>query len=233
MSSLHPRGPVVTGALVLLLGAAGCVSTGRLAEYDFTDRSVAVVTTTPPRPDILTSDEIDLTGESVVGALLRIGTDAAKEYQAHHARPRLDSASTAVDVAGRLAARVLDDGTRQLRARPVGSVRDSDFEIDVRVIRYGIEADDRDSQARFFVQAEVALLERPTGRLIWNARVDEKEPLNAAVVGGGAEIDAVVTAVTLASLSRVEMERTLEQLADYCADRVVDKLRKGLEKVRG
>jgi hypothetical protein len=43
----------------------------------------------------------------------------------------------------------------------------------------------------------------------------------------------VVTAEQLASLSVADMKRALEGLADYCADRMMEKLRRGLEKARG
>lgn len=228
-----PRAPLLV-ALVSLAGS-GCASAGRLAEYDFTDRSLSVVTTTPPRPEILSGDDVDLSGESVAGALLRIGTGIAKEVQAGKARARIDSAVVSVDVAGRLADRVLEQGARQLRARPVPDAGAGEYELEVRVRKYGIEADDWDSQARFFMEADVFLLDGASGSEIWKARVKEHEDINRNAWGmePAGVVNDLVTAGALATLSVQEIERALEYLADYCGDRVVDKLRKGLRKARG
>lgn len=229
---------VRTGALTLAtaLSALGCASTGRLGEYDFVDRSVAVVTTAPPHPEVFTGDGLDLEEQGWAGALLRVGTGILKESQARKARARLDSAVHAVDVSTRMADRVLEGGARRMRARPVTSRDEADFELEIRVGRYGIEADDWDSEARFHMEAEVLLVDAVTGRRIWDARVRESEPVSRSVwsgePGGGAVSD-VLTAGALADLDVVEIERALEYLADYCADRVVDRLGRGLDKVRG
>jgi hypothetical protein len=223
--------------LVLLVGiataAGGCASAGNLADYDFRDRSLGVVTLAPPHPDVFTDQVVDLDGTDLAGAIFRIGTDLLKESEAGKARARLDSAALTVDVAGRLGRRVLEDGARQLRARAVETAREADYEIEIRVERYGIEADSWDDQANFVLEAEVRLLDGPTGRRIWNAKVSERDPVNGGVLGGGSVLGNVITARALASLSVPEMERAMEGLADYCADRMLDKLRRGLDKVRG
>ena len=224
--------------LVLLVGiatgAGGCASAGNLADYDFRDRSLGVVTLAPPHPDVFTDQVVDLDGTDLAGAIFRIGSDLLKESEAGKARARLDSAALAVDVPGRLGRRVLEDGARQLRARAVETTREADYEIEIRVERYGIEADSWDDQANFVLEAEVRLLDGPSGRRIWNARVSERDPVNDAVLGGGAPIlGSVLTARALAGLSVPEMERAMEGLADYCADRMLDRLRRGLDRVRG
>lgn len=227
---------VAAPLLVVILATAGCASTGHLAEYEFNDRRLAVVTVAPPHPDVFTGDGVDLTGEGWAGALFRVGTGIYKESQASKARMRLDSAVVSVDVSMRLADRLLEGGARQLRTRPVTSKEEADYELEVHVKRYGIEADDWDSEARFHMEAEVFLLDAITGRRIWKAKVQESEPVNRRAWTGepmGGPISDIVTASALANLSVPEMERTLEYLADYCADRVVDKLRKGMDKVRG
>ena len=42
-----------------------------------------------------------------------------------------------------------------------------------------------------------------------------------------------MTAGQLATLSVADMKRAMESLADYCADRMMDKLQAGLDKARG
>ena len=209
-------------------------SAGHLAEYEFVDRPVAVVTVAPPKPDVFTEDDFWLGERSLLEAVVRVAADIAREAQAERARARLDSAVAIVDVSQRMSARVLEQGARQLRGRAVESVQNADFEIELRVQRYGIEADSWDDQAEFVIEAQVLILDSDSGREIWKSDVDESEPVSSSVIGRALP-DAVGSAVTagqLASLSVAEMQRALESLADYCADRMVEKLRRGLEKAR-
>jgi hypothetical protein len=134
-----------------------------------------------------------------------------------------------------MSSRVLEQGARQMRSRAVPTVEGADFEIELRVRRYGIEADSWDDQASFLIDAEMFLLDGQTGRQIWKAKVDEREQVGSATLGWVLPdaVGGVVTARQLAGLSVQEMTRAFEMLADYCADRMIDKLRGGLEKARG
>jgi hypothetical protein len=81
----------------------------------------------------------------------------------------------------------------------------------------------------------VLLLDSDTGREIWKAGVDEDERVSSSTLGWVLPdaVGGMVTAGQLASLSVADMTRALESLADYCADRMIEKLRRGLEKARG
>lgn len=232
-------GPSIAALTALALGA--CANTGRLAEYDFRDRTVAVVTTTPPRPEVFTGDWFldegeDSEGEDSGGILrflFRLGSEIVREVEAHEARQRLDEAAELVDVSDRMAGRLLDQAARLLRARPVESVRDSDFEIEVFVDAYGIEADSWDSRAQFFLKAELLLLDGETGEEIWRTDVDASSPVNSRSGDYGATANTAITAAALASLSVEEMALALESLADFSANHLVEKLREALREVRG
>ena len=221
--------------LLLLLAAGGCASAGHLAEYDFQDRAVGVVTVAPPHPDVFTDEDFWVGGGSLFEVAVRVAAGIVREAEADRARARLDSAVAVVDVAERMSARVLEQGARQLRARPVEVASDADFEIELRVRRYGIEADSWSDQAYFVIDADVLLLDGETGREIWKTDVDERDPVGSGAVGTTLPdaVGGAVTAAELASLSVADMRRALESLADYCADRTVEKLRQGLEKARG
>ena len=227
--------PITT---LIALSLASCVHTGRLAEYDFRDRTVAVVTTAPPRPQVFTGDWFqDEEGEEggergFLRTLLRIGSEIVREVEAHEARGRLDEAVLSVDVADRMAGALLDRAAQLLRARPVESVRDSDFEIEVFVDAYGIEADSWDAEAQFFLKAQLFLLDGDTGMEIWRADVDASSPVNPQGWDWGATANTVITATALASLSVEEMEIALESLADFSAEHLAGKLREALREVR-
>jgi hypothetical protein len=224
----------IQGAALLVALTTGCASAGHLAEYDFRDRSVAVVTIAPAHPDVFTQGDLWLGDRSFAEAVVRVVAGIAREEEAQRARIRLDSAVAVVDVSKRMSARVLDQGARQLRARAVDSVPRSDFEIELRVRRYGIEAHNWDDQARFMIDADVLLLDGESGRVIWKANVDEDTRVSSSLLGWAlpGALGGFVTADQLASLSVPEMTRALEGLADFCADRMIEKLRAGLEKAR-
>jgi len=210
----------------------GCASARRLAEYDFADRSLAAVTTTPPRPSIEVPDLGRAAGGEggLLGAVIRVGAELARDYEAWKAGPKLERAAALADVSGRLSDGVLERSALLLRANPVQSVRDADFEMVVEVSEYGIDFSDWDGAARWFIQAEVTLNDREGAR-IWRAEVNEREDVREGV-GGGAVGD-ILTARALATMTEEEMAEALRGLADYSAERIARKLRQGLEKARG
>jgi hypothetical protein len=224
-------------ALVALAGS-GCASAGKLAEYDFRDRTVGVISLGSPRPEILTDAELDVNFSNPLQAALRIGADVAKEVEASRARGRLDQAALEADVSGRMMDRVLHGVAGELRAVPVEDARRAEFELEVVVKRYGIDADTWLGPAHFFVESEVILREAATGRRIWKGKVTEREAISPVVVSAGlgspahAALNDVVTAAGLASLSPEAMVRMLEALADFSADQVLRNFRRGLEKSR-
>jgi hypothetical protein len=217
----------------------GCASAGKLAEYDFRDRTVGVVALNTPRPELLTNDVVDVNLSNPLQAALRIGADLVKEVEAARARPRLDSAAAVADVQGRMMGRVLHGAAGELRAVPVEDWREAEFEVEVVVKRYGVDAEAWASPIHFFIESEVILREAATGRRIWKGKVTEREPVTRLLVGwsvpGGpaqAPANDVITAAALATLSSDQMVHVLEALADFSADRVLRQFRKGVEKSR-
>lgn len=226
--------------LAALVPATGCASAGHLAEYEFRGRTVGVAMVNAPRPELLTNDVLEVDFDNPLQAVLSIGADLVKEVEASRARPRLYEAATAADVAGRMRERVLHGVAGELRAVPVSDVAATEFEVEVRVKRYGIDADAWLEPAHFFVESEVVLLEAATGRRIWKGKVTEREAITSMVLGlpggdtfGNDPANDVLTAAALTSLSTEQMIQTLEALADFASDGVLERFRKGLEKSRG
>jgi hypothetical protein len=209
----------------------GCASSGRLAEFDFRGAALAVVNIAPPRPQVFTADFFD-PGGGWLETVVRIGSEMARDAQAERAGEKLAEASEQVDVAGLMAERVLERGAQLLRARPVESVVDADYEIEVRVKEYGIRADSWDSHADFFIQAEVLLLESVTGDRIWKEGVEARDPINPGTWGAGGSLGNIITAQALGRLSVAEMREALEDLAVYSADAITTKLQEGLDRAR-
>lgn len=235
MTSPH-RVPVAPlGAFLVLattLGLGGCASAGRLAEYSFEGRDLAVVTTTPPRPTIDTPEEFDTEGGEggLLGAVIRIGAELARDYEAWKAGPKLERAADMADVPGRLSERVLERSAGILRAEPVDRVQEADFEMVVVVRDYGIDFSDWDGAARWFIRAEVTLNDAEGAR-IWRTEVDEKDDVREGTPSGA--VGDILTARALADMTEEEMAEALQGLAEYSAERIARKLRDGLEKARG
>ena len=217
------------GALAL---AVGCASVGRLAEYDFRGTTVAVVQELPPYPEVLTGPYFPGHPRDPVHVVMEVGGKLAKEIEASELRPRLAEAAELVDISERIADRALRRATLELGARGVDEPANADFIFEIVVRDYGVDAEEWLAAAHFFVDAEVALLERQTGVLVWERHVRARDPLAPHVFGGRSVIRDVVTAAAFASLDTHEIAVALEHLADYSADRIADELRDSLEEVR-
>jgi hypothetical protein len=238
-----PRRGLWALLFVTALGIAsgsGCVSAGRLGEHDFRGRSLGVVPLGTPRPEILTNDELEVDLQDPVRTLFRVGADLVKEVEAARARPRLQAAAEDADVGSRMMERVLRGVAGELRAVPLEGSSAAEYELEVRVKRYGIDAEAWTRPAHFFVEAELVLREGATGRRIWKGKVTEREAITPALLatleGDPTPVRAVndvLTAAALSSLSQAEMSRMLQAVGDYAADRMLTRFRKGLEKSRG
>lgn len=212
---------------------SGCASSGRLKEFDFRERGLAVVTIAPPDPRVFTDDFIAAEDRSWFENLVRFGGRVARDAQAEEAGEKLARASEEVDVAGLMSDRVLERSARLLRARPLTSVEGADFELEVRVKEYGIRADSWDSSADFYIQAEVLLLDSQTGNRIWKEGVDARDPISSGSWAAGGPLGDLVTAQALGSLSVEEMKDALADLAIYSADRIFQELEGAWDRAHG
>jgi hypothetical protein len=219
---------VLSFALAVLPVLAGCGPSHRLGQYDFTDRSVAVIAAIPPGPRVVSGpwSEAFVDLRDPIGSAVRVGTAAKKWEAARKAQARLDSASARVDVAAIIARRALSGSAPVLALRPVDDPNASDFVLDIRVYHYGLVADSYEGATYFAVEADVVLLDGATREAVWKEKLSEREVLTNTLFGLPPAAGNVVTARALARLSVEEMERGLARLAEFAADRVTRKLRK-------
>jgi hypothetical protein len=206
-----------------------------LGDYDFAGGTLAAVYDVPPRPEVLTGPYFPHDLNDPVGALLRVGGRIAREVAAADVRERLDSASALVDVAARLTERTSARVARFLRLDLVDDEASADFGLEVRIREYGIDAEEWAAAAQFFVDAEVVLFDGRDGSEIWESRIQERDPMMPYVFGSGGSRAArdIITAAVLVDMSEEEIARALEQLADYAADKISERLRDSREDARG
>lgn len=226
-----------TGFRVLLVVAitaiavAGCGGGHHLADYPFASRTLAVVYIAPPRPELLTGYYDVRKSENVVDAVVRTGAGVAREREARRASARLDSASTRVDIPALLAQRTLARASRYLGTTPVANAEAADYILEVQMTRYGINARDENA-AYLFTFAETVLLDRRTGREIWNVKVHGRDRLTPFVAGSSAIPGTVITAATLGSVSVANFKEALNQLAESSSNVVTNELRAALRDAR-
>ncbi|GIV58725.1 MAG: hypothetical protein D6746_15130 [Bacteroidetes bacterium] len=222
---------VPVAGLVLAGLLAGCGSTNRLSEVDFTDRTVAARAAVPP-PSILMvgSDVIVADRDNPIRTAATVGAVLARERALRRAADRLDSAAAQIDVPGRLARETLLRSARVLGFRPTADLHGADFVLDLRLERYGLQAATWEGAVRFILEGEMVLMDNRSRRVIWRKPIREVEPVTPALIGFGPLAGNVFTAAALAGLSTAEMVRALERLTDHAAHRLAAALRDDYER---
>ena len=216
--------------VLVLFGAAACGGHHHLGEYTFAERSMAVVVVSPPAPGLLTAGYDVRASDDAVQAVIKAGSTAAKDVEARRAHARLDSATARVGVTGDLAQRTLERTSRYLGTRPSPSARDADDLLEVHMRSFGLDA--RSQSAYLYTNAEAVLLDRRSGREIWNVKVHGTDRLTPHVRGVGGVPGAIVTAGMLRTMTVQDFQDALGQLADLSANLMADELRAALRDVR-
>lgn len=222
---------VVGGVALAALIATGACGKHYLRDYQFADKTIGLVYVDTPSPELLHGwYNLDV-GQTAVQTVVRAGATVAKEIEARRASNRLDSAAARVDVPGKLAQRTLERASRYLGTRPVATPDGADFVLEMRIESFGIDA--RSSRATYlFVRSEAVLIDRRTGREIWNEEVRGSDRMTPYVVGTANVPSAIFTAATLHTVSVADFERALNQLVTYTSDLITDELREKLRDVR-
>lgn len=222
---------VGTLAAFSILASVACGGGHHLAEYPFASRTLAVVYVAPPAPVLLTS-YYDLTSsQNALEAVVRAGADVAREREGRRASARLDSATSRIDIPAVLAQRTLQRASRYLGTRPTADESQADYLMEVRMDRFGINAK-ADEATYLFTYAEAVLIDRRTGREIWNINVHGRDRLTPYVQSASPIPGSVIAAGTLGSVTVADFQGALNQLMDYSSNLITDELRAALRDVR-
>lgn len=222
----------LTGAAIVVVAfIVACGGGHHLAEYPFSSRTLAVVYIAPPAPELLTSYYDLRSSQNPVEAVVRAGADVAREREGRRANARLDSAAARIDIPAVLARRTLERASRYLGTRPITDEQQADYLMEVRMERFGINAK-ADEAAYLFTFAEAVLVDRRTGREIWNAKVHGRDRLTPYVESSSRIPGSVITASTLGSVSVADFQGALSQLMDYSSNLITNELRSALRDVR-
>src|SRR3954462_6333727 len=215
----------------LVASVVACGGGHHLAEYPFASRTLAVVYMGPPAPLLLTS-YFDLTNsQNAVEAVVRAGADVAREREGRRANARLDSATSRIDIPAVLAQRTLVRASRYLGTRSVTDENQADYLMEVRMERFGINAK-ADEATYLFTFAEAVLIDRRTGREIWNVNVHGRDRLTPYVQSSSPIPGSVIAAGTLGSVRVGDFQNALNELMDYSSTLITNELRAALRDVR-
>jgi hypothetical protein len=221
----------LVGAACIAVSLAACGGGHHLAEYPFAARTLAVVYLAPPSPELLTS-YYDLTNsQNPLEAVVRGAADVAREREGRRAKARLDSAAARIDIPTVLAQRTLQRASRYLGTRPVTDEHQADYLMEVRLERFGINAK-ADEATYLFTFAEAVLIDRRTGREIWNVNVHGRDRLTPYVEASSPIPGSVIAAGTLGSVRVADFQNALNELIDYSSTLITNELRAALRDVR-
>jgi len=219
-------------AAVVLAGVfAGCGRKHYLNQYQFSDRTIALVFIDPPSPQLLHGFYDLRWPDNAVQAVAQVGGGVAKEVVARRAIARFDSASRRVNVEDGLAQRTLDRASRYLGTRSSLTPDGADYVLEVTMKSFGLDA--RYSTATYvFTSAEAVLIDRHTGREIWSTRVRGRNRMTPWVHGTDNVPSSIINAATLSTVSVQDFQTGLEQLVTYTSNLITDELRDKLREVR-
>ena len=209
----------------------GCGGGHHLAEYPFTNRTLAVVYVAPPAPELLTSYYDLSNSQNPLEAVVRGAADVAREREGRRAKARLDSAAARIDIPTVLAQRTLQRASRYLGTRPITDENQADYLMEVRMERFGINAK-ADEATYLFTYAEAVLIDRRTGREIWNVNVHGRDRLTPYVEASSPIPGSVIAAGTLGSVKVADFQNALNELMDYSSTLITNELRAALRDVR-
>ncbi len=231
LRSNRNRARALAGVCSIVATLAACGGGHHLAEYPFASRTLAVIYIAPPSPELLTSYYDLGNSRNPIEAVVRAGADVAREREGRRAYARLDSATARIDIPAVLAKRTLERASRYLGTRPVTDETQADYLMEVRMERFGINAK-ADEAAYLFTYAEAVLLDRRTGREIWNVKIHGRDRLTPYVQSSSPIPGSVITASTLGSVSVADFQAALNQLMDYSSNLITNELRSALRDVR-
>lgn len=221
---------VLAGIAVL----GGCGSKHHLGEYPFASRTLAVVYIAPPAPVLLTAyydARIPGNATEAMDAVARAGAGVAKEREGRRATARLDSAAARVNIPSVLAQRTLERASRYLGTQPVIDAAAADYLMEVHMERFGINAKG-DHAAYLFTFAEAVLIDRRTGREIWNVTIHGRDRLTPFIVSTSSIPGNVITAATIGSVSVSDFQLALNQLIELSSNLITSELRGALRDAR-
>ncbi len=193
--------------LVVVLFVAGCASS-RLHKQDFEGRLMAATAAFPPKPTIHDQylASVGVYPHAPAGRPAT-GSAATEEDQVSRLQGLLNAATRRIDLAEQVAHQALVAGAERLGATITNNPNEADYVLDLRVYHYGLVMRSYNSEATFFIEAELQVRNQATNEVIWKRRMNRKGTYNTRLTGA-----------EMAYLTEASMTRELEKFAAFAAE---------------
>ena len=201
--------------LVVVLFVAGC-SSSRLHKQDFEGRLMAATAAFPPKPTIH-DQYLASVGVSPHSPLGRpaMGWAETELGQVSRLQGLLNAAIKRVDLPERVAHQALVAGAERLGATITNNPNEADYVLDLRVYHYGLVMRSYNSEANFYINAELQIRNQATNEVVWKRRMDRKGSYKTRMTGA-----------EMAYLTEAAMTRELGKFAAYAAELMTSALTK-------
>jgi len=205
----------VVPLLVVVLFVSGCASS-RLHKQDFEGRSIAATAAFPPKATIHDQylASVGVYPHSPVGRPA-MGWAATEEDQVSRLQGLLNAATKRIDLAERVARQALVAGAERLGATITNNPNEADYVLDLRVYHYGLVMRSYNSEANFFIEAELQVRNQATNKVVWKRRMNRVGTYHTRLTGA-----------EMAYLTEAGMTRELEKFAAFAAERMASALTK-------
>ena len=205
----------VVPLLVVVLFVSGCASS-RLHKQDFEGRSIAATAAFPPKATIHDQylASVGVYPHSPVGRPA-MGWAATEEDQVSRLQGLLNAATKRIDLAERVARQALVAGAERLGATITNNPKEADYVLDLRVYHYGLVMRSYNSEANFYINAELQMRNQATNEVVWKRRMDRVGTYKTRMTGA-----------EMAYLTEAGMTRELEKFAAFAADLMTSTLTK-------
>ena len=205
----------VVPLLVVVLLVSGCTSS-RLHKQDFEGRSIAATAAFPPNPTIHDQylASVGVYPHSPAGRPA-MGWAETEVGQVSRLQGLLNAAIKRIDLPERVARQALVAGAERLGATITNNPDEADYVLDLRVYHYGLVMRSYNSEANFYINAELQIRNQATNEVVWKRRMDRKGSYKTQLTGA-----------EMAHLTEAGMTRELEKFAAYAAELMTSALTK-------
>ena len=231
---------LVIAILVLISLFACSTAYKKLTPYTFNDKTVAATVTSTPWGNVTTNsyftistDSKKSSSENLFNTLVNIGSTVVNTIEAGKTQAKLDSAMKDVNVAEIIKTQTLQQGSDILHYNPIDDTRSADFLFSLTINSYGIGANSWASSVNFNMDVTFKIYDNHTSTLIWKTDVSESRPISSSFfLTGSTAVGNVLTAVQLSQLTQDQMRTGFTHMAEFAANKLVEKLQKDYAKSR-
>ena len=228
-------------AVLVLFSLFACSNAyKKLIPYTFNDKTVAATVTSTPWGNVTTNsyftistDSKKSSSENLFNTLVNIGSTVVNTIEAGKTQAKLDSAMKDVNVAEIIKTQTLQQCSNILHFNPIKDTRTADFLFSITINSYGIGANSWASSVNFNMDVTLKIYDNHTSALIWKTDVSDSRPVSSSFfLTGSTAVGNVLTAVQLSQLTPDQMKNGFTHMAEYSANKIVDKLQKDYAKSR-